>query len=194
VIDWLPYRDYAIRLAARFKPSGLMEQEDYEAVALEALWEASKRYDPDGGVKFTTYAYHYIIGACHRALRDTSGVSGWAYERGVRFTALQWPSSDDVDMDRIDAMRDHGENVENTVEERETANILWKEVDKLGGSRAGKIERNQKNILRLIYRDGESVASAGRKCGLSRETARLCHNTALSRLRETPEVVRLAKD
>lgn len=191
MIDWREHRKLAVRLAARFKPFGIMTADDYEAVALEALWIAAQRFDESKGVKFTTYAYHYIRGACRRALRDTSGVSAWAYDKGVRFQVLNWSDLDEVDDDKLAIMRDPSPSVEDTVTERDWSDRLWSEVERLRSARYNGIQTHQPDVLRAVFIDGETMAEAGRSIGLSPQAACSAHSRGLGRLRESITVRRL---
>jgi DNA-directed RNA polymerase specialized sigma24 family protein len=83
-------REWALGLARRFRPVGILDREDYDALALCAVWLARERYT--GGVKFRTFAYRYVTGAILRAMRDTSGVPAYLYERGVRMDAAALPA------------------------------------------------------------------------------------------------------
>jgi len=67
------YRPFARSLAARFAgPS--VKREEVDQVASVALVKALGRFDPNRGVKFTTFAAHTINGELKRYLRD----SGWS--------------------------------------------------------------------------------------------------------------------
>jgi RNA polymerase sigma factor (sigma-70 family) len=73
-------------VACRHTPSGIVDRDDLKQLARIALWRAWVEYDPDGGASFKTWAYHKVRGAILHEFRDTSGVPGGAYEKGVRVT------------------------------------------------------------------------------------------------------------
>lgn len=70
VQEFLPF---GRRLARRYAGRGI-PLEDLEQVALLALVKSVERFDPDRGVKFTTFAGRTIMGELKRHFRD----HGWA--------------------------------------------------------------------------------------------------------------------
>jgi RNA polymerase sigma-B factor len=67
VVSYLPL---AHALARRFGPRG--SHEDLEQVACEGLIKAIRRFDPDRGFAFTTFAVPTILGELRRYRRDTA--------------------------------------------------------------------------------------------------------------------------
>jgi RNA polymerase sigma-B factor len=67
----LSYRPLAGGLARRYESSG--SRDDLEQVACEGLIKAIKRFDPDRGCAFTSFAVPTIVGELRRYRRDT----GW---------------------------------------------------------------------------------------------------------------------
>ena len=65
------YMGLARKLARRL-PAGSVEPEDAMQTALCGLLGALRRYDPDRGVAFTTFAWATIQGELKRLVRDTS--------------------------------------------------------------------------------------------------------------------------
>ena len=51
-----------------------IEYDDFLNVGFEGLDYATKTFDTDRGVKFTTYAYHVIIGRMKHLIRECAGV------------------------------------------------------------------------------------------------------------------------
>ncbi len=67
------HRDVAERAAARALarlPHGVFTREELEAAALVGLWDAAKRYRPELGVKFATFAAARAAGAVQDWLRE----------------------------------------------------------------------------------------------------------------------------
>lgn len=60
---------------------------DYKQVALEGLWLACRKYDPDKGFRFSTFAYKVVENTIRRRLRDESK----AIRHGVFFVSLEEP-------------------------------------------------------------------------------------------------------
>jgi len=67
----LQHRDLAEKLAGRFTNRG-RPLESLISVGTIGLINAVDRYEPSRGVKFTTYATHYILGEIKRYFRDKS--------------------------------------------------------------------------------------------------------------------------
>lgn len=80
------YLGFARSLARRFAGGGV-RREDVDQVASMALVKALDRFDPERGVKFTTYAARTIDGELKRYLRD----SGWSVRvpRGLQELGLE---------------------------------------------------------------------------------------------------------
>jgi RNA polymerase sigma-B factor len=80
------YLGFARSLARRFAGGGV-RREDVDQVASMALVKALDRFDPERGVKFTTYAARTIDGELKRYLRD----SGWSIRvpRGLQELGLE---------------------------------------------------------------------------------------------------------
>ncbi len=74
---------FASALARRYTRRGVA-LEDLEQVAAMALVKAADRYDPDRGVKFTSFAAPTIIGELKRHFRD----KGWAVQVPRRLQEL----------------------------------------------------------------------------------------------------------
>lgn len=60
---------------------------DYKQVALEGLWMACRKFDPDKGFRFSTFAYKVVENTIRRRLRDESK----AIRHGVFFVSLEEP-------------------------------------------------------------------------------------------------------
>ena len=86
---WRHYEQWAYDETRRYGPRGIVAREDIEQAARIALWRAWEAFDPGRGVRFTTFARHYVHGEVKRAFRDTSEVPRHVWERGERFDALQ---------------------------------------------------------------------------------------------------------
>ncbi len=66
----ISYRPLAHALARRFAPSG--NREDLEQVACEGLIKAIRRFEPERGFAFTSFAVPTILGELRRHRRDTA--------------------------------------------------------------------------------------------------------------------------
>jgi RNA polymerase sigma-B factor len=80
------YRGFAYSLTRKYLRSGT-NREDMEQVAAIALVKALDRFDPDRGVKFTTFAAQTVDGELKRFIRD----AGWSLRvpRGLQELGLE---------------------------------------------------------------------------------------------------------
>jgi RNA polymerase sigma-B factor len=80
------YRGYARAFARRFVKAGV-RRDDLDQVASVGLVQALERFDPNRGVKFTTFAGRTIEGELKRHLRD----AGWSVRvpRGLQELGLE---------------------------------------------------------------------------------------------------------
>ena len=69
----LRYRPLALSVARRYRGAGY-QREDLEQVACEGLIKAVRRFDPDRGCAFSSFAVPTILGELRRFCRDT----GWS--------------------------------------------------------------------------------------------------------------------
>jgi DNA-directed RNA polymerase specialized sigma subunit len=97
VIDWLQHLNWIRQYTRGFAPVGILDRDDYEAIAELAVWKAAQKWDGPPH-RFRAYAYGCLKRMILRALRDTSGVSAYAYERGVRMDVMRHA---DIDEDKL---------------------------------------------------------------------------------------------
>ncbi len=69
------YMALARRVARPFKAGWPHNWEDFESAALYALVEAAESFDPTRNVRFSTYAYHRIVGALRDVQRELIALS-----------------------------------------------------------------------------------------------------------------------
>ncbi len=193
----LAHQRLARRLAQRYARSA-EQREDLEQVAYLGLVKAARRYDPDRGVAFTTYALPTILGELRRFCRDTR----WA----VHVPRLM--------QERVQALRRvedahlaaHGSAV-NTAEA--ATKLKWSEEDVLEARMAaGCLSAQSLNatlrtadgtvgeVIECIGDEDSGFDDADRRDELQRALSRLTHGERRAiRLRgeagcSTPEIAR----
>lgn len=154
-----------------------IDREDLVAAARLGLVDAARRYDPDNarGATFATFAGPRVAGAVLDWLRAQDPVSR-SYRARLRAEGRQAPQQYSLDAEwdipplawrawhPRDLRADYAE---------ETAARLLRELP----------ERWQR-VLGLLYRDGLTMAEAGRRIGRSESAVSLLHKKALARMRE----------
>jgi ATP/maltotriose-dependent transcriptional regulator MalT len=70
-------------VARTFRPTGILDRDDSEAVAQAAAWQEQQRYRPECGTPLGVCVGRACRTAILRALRDASGVSEWGRMHGV---------------------------------------------------------------------------------------------------------------
>ena len=68
----IEYTNYVMSLAQMFE--GYKSKEDLFQVGCIGLMDAYSKYNPDMNVKFTTFAYYYIVGEMKKLVRTDKGI------------------------------------------------------------------------------------------------------------------------
>lgn len=76
------HRWLAVKLARSYSRRGRAYDDAY-ADALIGLWKASQAFDPERGIKFSTYAAHRINGEMRDGAREDLQFGRYAFEHGV---------------------------------------------------------------------------------------------------------------
>lgn len=180
---------------------------DLRAWGHQGLLEAKGRFDPERGVRFTTFAYYRVRGAVLDGVRK----QGWlkrrayaklkAYEAGDSLAAqladseAQSPSRTPLaraaQLDdtlakisaayMLSAVGQGEESAPDTPEElvtsAETRNVVQQGLSLLPD--------RERQLLRAVYFEGVTIEEAGGRLGLSKSWASRMHAKALERMRKT---------
>lgn len=155
--------------------------EDMLSVAFMALWQATERWDPKRGVRFSTYAHSLIAGALKRYLCEVSGglihVPRYLLERptssersAMRYQVMLVPeltASHQCDNGGAGAISVPMEVLERAVGSRYRRGLEWL-------------------LLRIRY--GETLREIGEREGLSPQAIAYRIRRAVELLRRSPEV------
>lgn len=206
--------DLVASAARHFTAGGrlLGERGELEAWGREGLLDAARRFDPDRGVTFRTFAYYRVRGAMLDGLRKMGSWSRRGYERVALLQAAQSTSegaSEDVaargEVGRKQAeemLRDHmasmatamtmGLFAAGAVESQEIiavartedpeAEYATAELGSLLRSSVDDLPPPEDQIVRRHYFEGESLEAVGQSLGLSKSWASRLHTRAIRRL------------
>lgn len=163
-------RDLALRTAAAIGqrlPRGALHRGELDCAALWGLWLAARRYEPDRGFAFATYALRRIRGECLHWLRQVDYLG-----RKARRTAKREGRA--VRLLSLSALADR-------TDPRATAAGKRREQrDALAALRRALTWR-QRVALRLYYDEGWRMVAIGAALGITESGAcRLCFDAVAS--------------
>jgi RNA polymerase primary sigma factor len=165
---------FVIMVARQYQGRGV-PLEDLVSEGNIGLIQAARRFDPDRGVRFVSYAVWWIRQAMLQALR------GGLRQAAAAMLSLDWPAGDDGE----------GEPLLSRVADPnallpETALAGVELTERVGSALAG-LPAREARILRdrfgLAGRARSSLRETGRKHGLSNERVRQIEKRALRRIR-----------
>lgn len=166
-ISYPPIRRIIRSLSRQYDPNG-RAGEELEAAARLGLVEAIRRFEPAKGVKFTTFAFHFVRGAMLKALYSRNQRREWAAGRQA-ITCVPFESlAEDCDLAANDpeaelARRDDQYGIEigyAKVEKRPTELAVRDFV--------AELPPNQRGIVQDVFWNEMSHAEAARQRGVSR--------------------------
>jgi RNA polymerase sigma factor (sigma-70 family) len=144
------YIPFANKLAYK-KKKGLpkfVDLEELKSAAYLGLVEAASRYNPDLGIKFTTFSYPRIFGAIHDFLRE----QGWMRrDEPVQMMSLDVPCTDGEDC-----------TLKDTLEAKEGAR-----TEECFEAITIPLDDRERDVLRHYYIDEYSMKEVGDKFGVS---------------------------
>lgn len=162
-------RPYALHLARGLR-SNRAGWEDAVAEAMAGALDAANRFDPDRGVRFVTYAAHWMRAAIIASTRRAAD-----------------HAADDLG-EREESIASADEGAEAAIGATQAA-LIVREL-------AATLEPRLRAIVesRFLSDEPPSLAIIARELGLSRERARQLEHEALEKLRRRARVVRLTTD
>jgi RNA polymerase sigma factor for flagellar operon FliA len=194
-------RSIAGKLVRRVSTS--VELEDLIAFGREGLVRAAERYDPERGVAFSTFAYYRVRGAIFDGLRrmgprplaprqlfeehadayleqlggepapPTAAAAADRLAGAISDLAVAWA----IRADAEEASCDHSiPDPETVAERKEQLSVVQKGM--------ARLPEPERQLLELMYFEGEGVVAAGERLGLSKGWASRLHARALARLKQ----------
>lgn len=187
------------------KTGGRVSPEELESYGVEGLMEAVARYHPEQGSTFRTYAYYRIRGAMIDGLRTSRSLPSRVKETMAFYQAsdhvLEAQSERPAPADAAEATRVLGLSIGALVAgfvmmsafpsgELPDKNGLSAEDRMLHEEQRGLLDQgmarlsmNQRRILDLYYREGETMGDIGRIMGMHKTSVSRLHARALAALR-----------
>ena len=172
------YEPYIMKLAQRYKPilqqTGAIGFDDLRQVGRMAVLQAQRKYNPDSGASFITYAYSRILVAMRRAL-------GFNNCTGAPPVALVYldepiPGVDDEELTRMDMLADPAAvPLDEPLIVEEKASEVRAAVARLDNQR-------QQEIIKRVYKDGQKKTAAAADMGISYSYFVAQERKALSKL------------
>jgi RNA polymerase sigma-32 factor len=172
---------------------GAILPEDLHSEAYIGLLEAAKRFDPDLGIRFSTYAQHWIRAAITDHIFKVStivrspshGKGKLAFWRGEKTIAVSMESriaGEDNDLTLGDTFVSEGPLPDELAEESIDGQRLTEEIRRA----LSRLKDREREIIRARYlkEDSETLAVVAERFGISRERVRQIEVVALNRLRK----------
>ncbi len=175
---WLKYKGLAKAIAA--KRLRLVNHghdgcfEDLFQSGWLSLWESSCTYDPNQGVKFSTYAYRGVLGAvrCESWRQSFWGFNAAKAKRLKDYVlpsrhAVPWSSPETEELEPYELPCDHAAA-------RELAYALLARVP----------SHTEREVARLYYLEGKTTMEVAHSLGLSRDRVEQARPKAIARMRK----------
>ena len=144
------YRSYTDKLPA-------IDEDDLLQAGRIAIYNAQKKYDPDGGASFLTYAFDMV----RNSMQRTMGLSSDGKLPKIP-VSLDEPISEDGEDTRLDSIPDTAPTAEERLVEeaghQETAEAVHAAIDRLGTDK-------QREVIRRVWLDGQNREDAAEEMG-----------------------------
>lgn len=188
-----------------------IEIDELIAYGQVGLIEAANKFDPDRGIRFTTFAYYRIRGAIFDGLSEMSWFTARDYHRG-RYERLaadameseadrpeeasdtaaensRWLTGVSTRLAVVSLMSSAGEegDVATRANERGARPSDRLEVDELIAALRESVARlpdQQRALIEMAYYDGLTLKESGERLGISKSWASRLHDKALQSLSE----------
>lgn len=206
----LSYVEQIARKIAKNLPEGIIELEDLISYGKIGLVEAAQRFDPQKGVKFTTYAYYRIKGAIYDGLRQMGWFSRTQYHN-LRFEegANQLLSS--IQDSKLGLIKQGIEDEVNEIKDiiSSLASIYIISLDSIEGvdikdstslnphelyekkevcnqlkEAIEKLPQQEKEVIKHYYYEGLTLEEIGKRLGLSKSWTCRLHAKAIKKLNQ----------
>lgn len=193
---------------------GKVDMGDLLSGACMGLMNAADRFDPDRGVKFTTFARPHVEGGILDEMRAIDPAMrlqrtrGGKFERaGAAFYAREGRnptepelqaelglSDEQYELEKVHAIGGHflrEADGPDTIPER--GGYVQDDAERADWWRAATagLTRTDKTLVLLLYRDGMTMKEVGKFLGLSESRISQLHANLMARLRESPVLKRL---
>ena len=176
---------WAVRVATRHRHVHGGDQDDLEQAAIGGLMRAARKFDPDRGVRFSTYATWWIRQALARHAGEARLIhvpenpQARASEEAARARAIaSIDEPNEHGSTPSELLADRGEAPEEAMRREEAAGVLAAAVRRLGPRDAEVLRRR----YGLQGGEPETLKEVGDRLGLTRERVRQIEKRARERL------------
>jgi RNA polymerase sigma factor (sigma-70 family) len=166
-LDYPPIQGMVMSLARSIDPLGVAREELGGAATLGIL-EALRGFDPERGVRFTTYAFHFIRGEMIKAAYSQSLRREWnaGRRKSVKLVPLPSPSAEDTTGQAFEAEMLAGDKGFGT--DQGYAEVDKKAAEAAVHSFVDALPANQREVVRDVFWGEQSHAEAAQRRGVSR--------------------------
>ncbi len=193
------------RLVAELELS--CDLDDLRGYGFQGLYEAKQRFDPERGVRFSTFAYYRIRGAVVDGIRSQGWMRRRAYAKLKAFEAMDALGEQVAEAQGAFApasLAERAHRLDETLakvsaaymlaavgqekqEDDTTPESLFTDAQNVVVVREAlsALPDKEQTLLRSIYFDGLTIDQAGQQLGLSKSWASRLHGKALERLRDS---------
>jgi RNA polymerase sigma factor for flagellar operon FliA len=184
------YRGLVEAIAQKVADSRRITGADYEDLFQEGIigmLDAAKRYDPESGHKFETFAYLRIRGAMVDAMRAFDPLSRSMRAENPGFCIFSEQDQFNDDNRRISAL----ENVDSN--KSEASYKKWMrhiEASDVVEALSGCWDGREKMIIESIYIHGKTMLEVSRTLGLSESRICQIHKEAMEHARQAAEILK----
>jgi RNA polymerase sigma factor for flagellar operon FliA len=171
--------------ATKVLPTAARGSEDLEAAGVVGLIQAVDRFDPSRGIPFEGYAALRVRGAVLDEVRRLDDLS-----RGARLRAREDDHRGAVSLEFLQERGEMGDPAEIAeVDARAAHDGLRDDVERA----LAAIPARERSILASYYSDGLTLATIGRRLGISEARVSQLHTRAIAQLRSVLGVVTVPK-
>ena len=169
------------------------ELDDLVGYGMVGLAEAAKKFEPQRGLQFSTFAFRRIQGSIYDGLAKVSWMSRARYRRYLRQNSAEQAKPEDetganadedwgeteatvqeLTSEQIEQLSDSEPNASAEVAKRETASILCEMVEQL--------PPRENRLITMVYFEGLSLQEAGDRLGVSKSWASRLHAKTIEKL------------
>lgn len=181
--------------------------QDLRGYGFQGLMEAKQRFEPDRGVRFSTFAYYRVRGAIIDGVRKQGWLKRRAYAKLKAIEAADHVSEasgeahaqkplvsvaaraaeiDDV-LSKVSAAFVIAAVGQDREEDTTTPERMIVQAEEQHSVKRGlqKLPDNERTLLEAVYFEGATIEQAGERLGLSKSWASRLHGKALERMRKS---------
>ncbi len=171
--------------------------DDLIGYGMIGLVEAAKKFQPNRGVEFTTFAYPRVNGAIYDGVSKLSWMSRSRYKRLMREKANAESEEPDEANDsneaKVTASVDELPNVSSldpesaqnlVADDDETAvsRVARREEEKILSTLIEQLPNREKRLITIIYIEDRTLQEASERLGISKSWASRMHHKTLTKL------------